>query len=348
MYDSAIEFVRSEVSPRATELDASVDALKAVFQKMKDRKLLALRRPHQFGENVSEAQFRRFQEEASRASGAFAFLQTQHQSAVSLLGKHADEKIRYQILPKMSGEYTVGLGFSQLRRTGEPLCKAVKVPGGYELSGHVPWVTGLGFFDAYLIGAALESGEAVFGLIPLASLPNHKVSEPMRLTAMETCQTVTIDLDRFHLAEDQVAFVKDPGWIRANDSFNITLQGHFAIGCAMAGIDVVRENAQTRRLGQLNEYADSLENELNQCREALVESQSDFSEATSHLRLQKRAWTIDLMMRCAHAAVVSSSGSANYFGHPAGRILREAIVFSVSAQTQPIMMATLDRLTLNS
>ena len=61
-------------------------------------------------------------------------------------------------------------------------------------------------------------------------------------------------------------------------------------------------------------------------------------------RLDLRVRMIDLMVRCAHAAVVSSSGAANSVDHPAQRIFREAMVFSVSAQTGPIMEATLERI----
>jgi len=61
-------------------------------------------------------------------------------------------------------------------------------------------------------------------------------------------------------------------------------------------------------------------------------------------RLAVRAWAIDLAVRCAHAAVTASSGAANSLSHPAQRIYREALVYTVSAQTTPIMEATLKRL----
>jgi alkylation response protein AidB-like acyl-CoA dehydrogenase len=167
----------------------------------------------------------------------------------------------------------------------------------------------------------------------------------MSLTAMQAAQTVTAELDQLFVPESKVAFVKNPGWMKANDAFNITLQGHFAIGCAMAGLDVVRSNQELRGIAFLSETAQKLQRELEECRQSLVDSQRDFGEDTAPERLRKRGWAIDLMMRCAQSAVVSSSGAANYAEHPAGRILREAIVFSVSAQTQSIMAATLDRFT---
>jgi len=61
-------------------------------------------------------------------------------------------------------------------------------------------------------------------------------------------------------------------------------------------------------------------------------------------RLQLRAWAIDLAVRCAHAAVTVSSGAANYSDHPAQRVYREAMVYTVFGQTTPVMEATLARL----
>jgi alkylation response protein AidB-like acyl-CoA dehydrogenase len=345
MLDAALTFLQTEVKQNAEAIDHDLGAMTTAFAGMQSRGLLALKRSAEYGgPALDEAEFRRFQEEIARASGALAFLQTQHQSAVSLLGKHARPEIRDEYLPNMHNERTVGLGFSQLRRSGDPLVKAKEVGDGYEVSGHVPWITGLGFFGEYLLGAMLPSGEAVFALVPLGDTPGQKISEPMRLTAMQAAQTVTADLDRLFVPRDKVAFVKHPGWMKANDAFNITLQGHFAIGCAMAGIDIVRENHVKRGLAFLGPFADQLENELNDCRKGLVDSQGDYGEDTAPARLAKRGWAIDVMNRCAQAAVLSSSGAANVATHPAGRILRESIVFGVSAQTPAIMEASLVRL----
>ncbi len=343
--DDATQFLRDHVAPTAHAIDTSVEAMGVAFDEMRRQGVMALRRPADYGgPGVSEAEFRVFQEEVARASGAFAFLQTQHQSAVNMIAKQASEEIRAEYLPLMHGPRTVGIGFSQLRRTGEPICKAVECDGGFVLNGEVPWITGFGFFDEYLIGAVLPDGRAVFGLMPFRDCEGQVMSEPMRLAAMETCQTVTARLTNYFLPSAKVAFINDKDWIRKNDAFNIVVQGHFAVGCALAGADIVQEAARRKGFDFLAETAAKLYAEIELCRAALVAHQKDFAEDTAPLRLEKRAWAIDLMMRCAHAGVVASSGAANFHTHPAQRVLREAIVFSVSAQTGPIMEATLRRL----
>ena len=135
--------------------------------------------------------------------------------------------------------------------------------------------------------------------------------------------------------------VRPPGWIQNNDQINVTLQGHFALGCAQAGIDIVAANFEKRGHAFLATTRDALSTELAACRDALIVGSNEIADAE---RLQRRAWAIDLAARCAHAAVVSSAGAANAADHPAQRVYREALVFSVSAQTTAIMEATLDRL----
>lgn len=342
---AATAFLRDHVAPKAHAIDTSVKAMGVAFDEMKRQGLMALKRPGEYGgPGISEADFRTYQEEVARASGSFAFLQTQHQSAVNMIAKQASEEIKSEYLPLMHGPRTVGIGFSQLRRTGDPICKAVAADGGYILNGEVPWITGFGFFDEYLIGSVLTDGRAVFGFMPFQNAEGQTMSEPMHLAAMETCQTVTARLDQYFLPTAKVAFINDKDWMRKNDAFNIVVQGHFAVGCALAGADIVQDVANRKGFEFLQETAAKLYAEVEECRSALVAHQKDFAEDTAPLRLEKRAWAIDLMMRCAHAGVVASSGAANYHTHPAQRVLREAIVFSVSAQTGPIMEATLRRL----
>ncbi len=345
MLQAALKYFEDEIRPNAYAIDHDPKAMFAAFEGLKQRGLLALKRSDEFGgPALSEADFRRFQEEIARHSGALAFLQTQHQSAVSLISKQGSDALKKAYLPHMHDTKTVGLGFSQLRRAGNPICRAALVDGGFRIEGFVPWITGKGYFNEYMIGATLPNGQALFGLIPLKNVKGQTLSKPMKLAVMEAAHTVTAQLDAYFLPNAKVAFIQDKDWIKANDAFNITLQGHFSIGCAMAGIDIVRDNGQKRGLAFLTKAANDLEMEVEDCRQALIDSQRDFDEATAPDRLKKRAWAITLMMRCAQAAVTSSSGAANTADHPSNRVLREAIVFSVSAQTLPIMEATIERI----
>src|ERR1019366_6397285 len=123
------------------------------------------------------------------------------------------------------------------------------IDSGYILNGHVPWVTGWTFFPEFLIGAALPDGQSVFAVVPLVDLTQESrdnrqeagfvcVSPPMELAAMGTAMTVAVDFKNYFVPDEKVAFLRAAGWIQNSDSINIALQGHLAIGFAMAGIDV--------------------------------------------------------------------------------------------------------------
>jgi len=350
VHAQAIKFLREVVAPRAEEIDQSIDAMRETLAEMCERGFMALKRPTAYGgPDMPETEFRQFQVASARVSGAFAFLQTQHQSAVALISRSDNESLKAEYLPKMAnGERLVGIGFSQLRRPGEPTMRATEVEGGYVLDGHVPWCTGFGFYGEFLVGAQLPDGRALFAIVPLVSGPGVRVSEPMKLAAMETAQTVTIDFEGFRVGPEKVVFIRERGWIQNNDRINIALQGQFAVGCALAGLDVLAANRERRPSAFMDATYEALRKEVEEAQRQLEAYVGVTSEESTPARLAIRVRAIDVMQRCAWAAVTSSSGAANYLSHPAQRVLREALVFTVSAQTSAVMEGTLRQLTCES
>lgn len=341
------EYLREEVAPKAQEIDRDPAMLRWALEGLCVRGLMALRRPAEYGgPAIGEEAFRHFQEACARYSGTLSFLQTQHQSAVSMIAKSANGGLKGRYLPHMAdGTKLVGIGFSQLRRSGPPSMRAEPVEGGYRLEGKVPWVTGFDYYPEFLMGATLPDGRAVFAVVPLVAAAGIAISPPMRLAAMEAANTVSVEFADFFVPDEQVAFIRETEWIKNNDLINIALQGHFALGCAQAGIDILERAAEAKGLDFGRRAAESLARELAACREATREAQHGAAlEETTDERLRVRAWAIDLAVRCAHAAVAASSGAANSIHHPAQRVYREALVYTVSAQTGPIMEATLARL----
>lgn len=343
----ADQFLREEVAPKANAMDSDPVLLGQAVDGMFDRGLMALRRPEIYGgPAVPESDFRAFQELVARHSGALAFLQTQHQSAGSMIAKSKNESLKSRYLPFMAeGGKRLGIGFSQLRRPGPPMVTANPVDGGYVLNGHVPWLTGWTFYDEFLVGATLPDGEAVFGVVPLKSGEGISISAPMELAAMQSAQTVTVDLNNVFMNSDDVAFIHPPRWIHANDMLNIALQAHFALGCAAAGLDIFQQSMAKKPSETLSSAFESLLRELESCRSRLAQIQERPDSVSDVDKLDVRTQAIELSVRCAHAAIAVTGGSANSIHHPAQRVYREALVFTVSAQTGPIMEATVRRLT---
>lgn len=343
------DFLRNEVAPFAQEMDRDPVVLRKALLGMAARNFLALKRPPEYGgPNISDAENRAFQFLVARYSGALAFLQTQHQGVVGIIAGGHSQALKDEYLPQMGdGRKLVGVGFSQLRRPGPPIMRAVQTEGGFLLNGHVPWVTGFSFYSEFMIGAALPDGQAVFGLVPLVDGPGVQVSPPMNLCAFNAAMTVTVDLSDFFLADSRVAVIRPAGWIQNSDAINIAQQGAFAMGCAQAALDILEKNVEKRKLCVGGEVLEQLTTEMKTLIAATEDSQSRVSEDTTEERLKVRAWQIEFAARCALSAVVSTSGAANSLQHPAQRVYREAMVFSVTAQTGPIMDATLRRVAEN-
>ena len=375
LLDTVKSFLESEVAPNANDIDSNPKALFSALRGLGNLDLLALRVPRSWGgREVSEVIFGDFQELIARYSGALAFLQTQHQGAAGMLVASSNIDLHSQYLPRLgSGEVLLGVGFSQLRRDGT-LVVAASVEGGYRLHGMVPWVTGWGIFHEFIVAAVLPDGSAVFGVVPFGKEedrpqrhggatavrgfpPLRQVAchggrggegnigfgEVGRLAAMSATNTVSAKLDWF-LPDENVVFVKPPGWIHEQDKKNVLKSTFLTTGCALAGLDIIEGEARRKNLPFIYDAWVSLQSELNDCRcrirAALVDTSIDFQR-----KLDLRAWSIDLTTRIAHAAVTVSSGAANYMHHNAQRVYREALVFTVTGQTRDVMAATLKRLT---
>jgi kynurenine formamidase/alkylation response protein AidB-like acyl-CoA dehydrogenase len=369
--ETAKSYFLAEVAPKANEIDTNCEALFHALQGLGKLNLLALRVPRYWGgQEVSEETFSNFQELVARYSGALAFLQTQHQSAAGMLLASSNSSLQQEYLKRMgNGEVLLGVGFSQLRRQGEPLTLAVPVEGGYQLDGIVPWITGWGLFSEFIVAATLPDGRAVFGIMPFVETHQDGFNQPQRrrerreiteefcsqdlggsvtfsppgeLAAMTSTNTVTATLTHWFLPQERVVSIKPAGWIDENDQNNVLRATFLATGCALAGLGILEAVSQSKSLPFINQTFESLQEELTICRTTIREAQKTKTELAQKLEL--RGWAIDLATRIAHAAITVSSGAANYMHHPAQRIYREALVFTVTGQTSAVMEATLKKL----
>lgn len=350
LLELAKSYLQESVAPHATAIDSDSDALKNALMGMGKLGLLALRVPSRWGgSEVSEQTFHTFQELVARYSGALAFLQTQHQSGAAMLVQSQNEVLKREYLPHLgNGQILLGVGFSHLRRKGDPLVIAVPCAGGYQLSGHVPWVTGLGLFQEFIVAATLPDGQAVFGIVPFVETYQDDpgaitFSQPIALAAMTSTNTVTAELINWFLSQERVVSLKPTGWIQENDKKNVLNATSLALGCALAGLDILQAAYSNKRLPFIAQAFEALDREIADCRAAIAQAQQHHRESLDK-RLQLRAWAIDLAVRCAHAGVTVSSGAANYSHHAAQLVYREALVFTVSGQTTALMEATLARL----
>ncbi|QZZ21626.1 acyl-CoA/acyl-ACP dehydrogenase [Leptothermofonsia sichuanensis E412] len=340
--------LRTEIAPKSAEIDCHPAALQAALQVLGKASLLALRVPHVWGgREISEFTFQCFQEQVARYSGALAFLQAQHQSAGTVLSRSENADLKRQYLPGMGcGQALVGISFAHLRRSPPPVT-AVALADGYLLNGELPWVTGYGFFQTFIGAAVLPDGQAVYGMLPFQTTEQATggkltCSEPMALAAMNATQTVTVHCQNWLLPKSEVVKVSPVSAVAVSDRLNVLHHSFFALGCARAGLDILTTVYQTKPLPFIQLAQEALETELAECRQSIFSANPDARCFEQNLQL--RAWAIELAVRCAHAAIAASGGSANGMNHPAQRVYREALVYTVSGQTTAVMEATLTRI----
>ena len=341
-----------EIKPIANEIDREELVLKTALKGMGDRSWLALKVPVKLGgSGLTELDYRLMQIELARTSGALTFLQTQHQSAASMLSK-SDNTYLQQFLPNMAtGKTLMGVGFSHLRRGGIPMVSGKETNRGYEISGEVPWITGYGFFSHFILGTTLQDGRELYGVLPLQNTTQTTggsitCSQPMELMAIASTNTVSAKIERWCLEKDLIVKINPPGSIHQSSRRNILNHAWYAIGCAYAGLDVLLASAKKKQLDFLKQSWQSLNSELERCQEDAIALATEDSTSYEQ-KLELRADAINLAQRCSQAAVIASSGAANYLNSNAARIYREALLFSVSGQTTDVMEVSIKKVMSN-
>ncbi len=342
------QYFQEIIAPQATRIDQYPDALQNAIKGMGNRQLLGLKIPQSWGgEGLTDIAYCQYQVMISRYSGALAFLQTQHQSAGGKIAASKNHQLQKAYLPQMSNGLTlVGVAFSQLRRQGKPLIKAIPVAQGYMLQGEIPWITGFGFFHHFILGAIDPDGKEIYSIVPFINTPEIEFSQPMDLVAMKATNTVSAVVKGLLVEKDSIVNIEEVDSIHNRDIKNVLDHGFYALGCAYGALDIIEATYQKKQLPFLKQAYNALHQELTHCSKAMFEA-IDSPDATFENKLKLRSQIITLAGKCAQAAVVVSSGVANYQNHPAGRIYREALMFTVFGQTTSVMEATLNSLSSN-
>lgn len=336
---SSFDFISA--TPEQIEQDSR--ALTHSLRSLGDRDLLALKVPEAWGGRaLGLTDFFTYQVALTRYSGTLAFTQTQHQSAASFIVNGDNPALREQYFPAMAtGKKLVGVGFSHLRQRGQPRLKATPCDRGYQLNGTIPWITGWGIFQDAVIAATLPDGQSVWGVLPLCEADHVHFSPPMALAGMPATQTVTVRLEGFWLDRDRVLGIKPANWIATKDTTGVLHASASSLGSAQAALDIVAQASQ--KYPELLPSYHSLSDQFNQCQQRIFAG-LETASSSFEMSIQLRAEAISIAGRCAQAAITVSRGGANQLTHPAQRIYREVMVFTVSGQTPTILSATLGQI----
>ena len=332
------------------------------FEALAEAGLLGLTLPREWGglEASGKAQ-RDYTELLAANCGVTAFIQAQHHGPSRMILGSSNETLKRTLLPELaSGRLKSGISFAHLRRPGPPVLSAEPVPGGYVLNGVAPWVTGWGMIGQIVFGATLPDGRFVYAWSPVLRADFPELFEgidlyqgggeligsaPLPLCAMNASATAEVTLKHWFIPKEHWLSESDRQTMERNDRNGTLGATSMPLGCAGASVRLLCEIAEKRSIPAIQKAHTSFRSELGELKSKIeaqlsASGELDFFEKAVVLR----AWSIEIAERAALAAISASSGSANSLSHPAQRLLREAMFYSIQAQTSDVMAATLARL----
>jgi isovaleryl-CoA dehydrogenase len=351
----AREIADTVLEPRAEAVDQSGKPPAENLRALADAGLVGVTTPLDWGGQACSGTFQReYTEILAAACGTTWFVLTQHLGACSMLANSSNSALREKYLRFMaSGDHYVGVGFGHLRRP-DPMLRATIVEGGWILNGVAPWVTGWPLLKGVVYGAVLpenEDGEQkhLYVYVEAEESDTQHSTPPLPLCAMNSSATTEVHFEDHFVAEGQFVKYSSRAEMMRGDENGIAGPPAHILGCARGSLKQLRAIATKRpKLTAIAQAADALAQEIDDCRAECrrwAETPDKKDPNYKPNALKARAWAIELGVRAAHMALTAAGGAANSLDHPAQRRFREAMFYTLTAQTADVMGATLERLT---
>lgn len=359
------------LGPNAEASDQADGPNRENFLALADAGLLGLAAPREYGGlEVSGATQREVTEILASYCGVTTFIQAQHHGPSRMIYGGPNEALKTRLLPELAaGRMLCAVSFAHLRRPGPPVLRATPVAGGYRLNGTAPWVTGWGLMNQVVFGATLigetpaenDNDRFVYLWAPAdrAEFPDLfegarppdgdwgrlEASAPLPLCAMNASATVELTCHDMFVPDAHRLSESDRVTMRRNDRNGVLGATVMPLGCAAGSVRLLCTLADRRAIPAIARAASAFAREWEQTRAEALEwnGRGNDPEFFTHA-VQLRARVIELAVRAAHAACSSASGAANNRSHPAQRLYREAMFYTIQAQTFEVMDATLARL----
>ena len=246
-----------------------------------------------------------------------AFVWLQHQGVVRRVAGSAlaGELLGDLITGKQRGGVALAGGLP-----GTPRLRATAVPGGYQLTGESPWVTGWGMIDLLLVMARDEHDNLISAIITARENDALRVSSPLRMVAATASNTVTAHFADFFVPDLAVVGEQPYTEWAERDAAGLRFNGSLALGVA---------SRCTRLLGPT-----PLDAELTTCRTRLDTAGPDDLPAA-------RAAAAELAARASNALIVHTGSRSILLGEHPQRLAREALFLLVFATRKGIRDALL-------
>ncbi|MFN8533584.1 MAG: acyl-CoA dehydrogenase family protein [Dehalococcoidia bacterium] len=317
------------------------------FAVLAETGLLGLVIPERFGGLAAGPVIvRDYLEILASACGVTAFTQMQHVLGVNQIIQADGSPLREEMLPVYArGERYCGIAFSHIRRPGPPTLRASLRDGAIVFAGEAPWFTGWGIMHDTVLAGTLSNGDFLFALLPL-DWPGLTASAPLRLAAANASSTVTLHCDNLTIPARAHLRTITPEEFARSDVNPVLRYTALPLGVSVAAVRLMRDLVAARPNAAIAEAADAFEEEA-----AAIRREADYWEPLRDdpdylsVAFRVRAWAIEAGMRAAHGAVMATGGTANLITHPAQRLVRESLLYSLNAQNAELKQAEMVWLT---
>jgi alkylation response protein AidB-like acyl-CoA dehydrogenase len=274
------------------------------------------------GRAVSEAGVLRMFTAVAEACLTTALALTQWASGCRLLARGPSE-LQARLFPAIGrGEAFTTVGISQLTTSRQhlttPIMSACQQEGVWRLTGICPWVTGADSVQTIVTGSLTDRGEPMFFVVPTSAV-GVAIDPPMEMLALSGSRTSAV---RFTNAP--ACGVIDPPVASGPRAGGLATTA-LAVGAARGSIRLLEREAESRP--GLKAIANPLAAEADDLADAIEQAAVDSCEADSLAVLRARGTR--LVTRAGQAALTACKGGGFLAGHPAERLVREAMFFLV-------------------
>lgn len=286
------------------------------------------------GSRVSEQVITEFLVSLATRCLTTALALTQWASAVRIISR-ANAATRQRFLPDLAtGKQFTTVGISHLttsrRHLTQPAMVATNTDSGWKLDGLCPWVTGADSVNLLVTGAVAThkvggEPEPRFFVVQTDS-PGVTVEPPMKMLALTGSRTSCVRLTGVEATAEII-----PSTTSGSQTGGLGTTA-LALGSTLASLNLLAREASHRE--SLLSVANGLREEADAITSELLAATRDGIDTAERNALRQRANT--LVTRAAQAALSASKGAGFLAGHPAERLLREAMFFLVWSCPQPV------------
>lgn len=278
------------------------------------------------------------------------FILTQRNAACQRIAASDDDSVKTRLLPDLTeGKLFATVGISHLttsrQHMGRPSVQAMERPYGYILDGQIPWVTGAAHADFIVAGGTLVDGRQILIAVPRQA-KGVTIGAHLQLMALTSSHTASLTMHSVTLPPDLLlAGPVDAVMKSSSGGAGSLVTSALALGLSQRGLDLLHDEATQR--SELKSTANAFGDEFTRTRQTLLDSSAaDASGAsTAPSAIDVRQQANSLALRIAQACLAVSKGAGYMQGHPAERLVREAMFFLVWSCPQPVVAAALQELT---